>query len=438
MSKSSLALLRQLVQEVNDSPSMNEKLQALSKAFELFTQETTLLESAYVALKEQFETVNRQLQETNTRLKEKVLELDITTDYLENILSNMSQGLLFIGSNGKVTTYNNSAESLLGIERSQVIFHDFSAVFGDHFFGFSIKQALESADAPKIVFVSLPANEKRPVNRELEVETSFVLKNNYQKIQQNNSPLDVSMGLIFLIRDVTEIRRLQTVAERNDRLKELGEMAAMVAHEIRNPLGGIKGFASLLMRDLKDFPQLQEMASYIVQGTDSLNRLVTNILNYSRPLQMELHSIDLVALIQELVQHVRMDSIVKDNTKIIFQAPEHPIFGQVDSQLFKSVLLNLVVNSIHAMPNGGEIILSIKVENRHISIQIEDTGEGISKTNMEKIFRPFFTTKPQGHGFGLAEAHRIVQAHNGEISVNSEVNKGTIFKIKIPFLNTDP
>lgn len=436
MTKSSLDLLRKLVREVNDSQTVAEKMQALSRAFELFTEETTRLELAYVSLQEQFETVNKQLQGMNNKLKEKVLELDITNDYLENILSNMAQGLLFINSNGKMTTYNAAAEALLGLDKSQVLHQDFIEVFGDQFFGFSMKQALESADAPKMTFATLPVNEYRPSVREIEVETSFVLKSNDKK-QNSSPPLDVSMGLIILLRDITEIRRLQSIADRNDRLKDLGEMAAMVAHEIRNPLGGIKGFASLLVRDLKDSPHLQEMASYIVEGTDSLNKLVTNILNYSRPLQIVLQSTDLVSLIKELAQHIRVDSSVKENIEIVTDLPKHPVFGQVDSQLFKSCLLNLVVNSIHALPNGGKIILSLKVENSHIIVQVRDNGEGIPKENMEKIFRPFFTTKPRGHGFGLAEVHRVVQAHNGEILVDSIVKEGSTFTIKIPFLKMD-
>lgn len=427
--------LQKIVQEVSSSKNMPEKIVALSKAFEIFSQETSKLEKAYLLMKDQFEEVNKQLEETNQKLKEKILELDITTDYLDNILNNMSQGLLFVSSNGLVTTYNPSAEFLLGIERSEVLFRSFEETFGDLFFGFSMKEALESTDVPKLTLVNLPITSKRTSERQIEVEATFVLKNNQGRktsLLNTSSSLDVSMGIIVLMRDVTEIRNLQLIADRNDRMKELGEMAAMVAHEIRNPLGGIKGFASLLERDLVEHPKMQQMAHYIVEGTDSLNKLVTNVLNFSRPLELEWHSISLGGLIQDLIQFVRLDKLVKDNIRIILDTPKHEVIAKVDASILKSALLNLIVNAIQAMPNGGDLILGLKDEESCFIISIEDTGEGIPEANIQKIFRPFFTTKATGHGFGLAEVFRVVQAHHGSIEVDSHIGKGTTFTIKIP------
>ncbi len=429
---SSIDRLQEIAKEVASCRSVTGKMGALAEAFELFSKETIRLEDAYNQLKEQFEFVNRKLEEINIELKEKVLELDVTTDYLDNILSNMSQGLLFISSTGIVTTYNTAAETILEIPSSKVLFQPFSDSFEDDIFGFSIKQALESGDTSRHLSIKLPAKGERSVEREIEVEATFVLKNNRKEKNSSSDHLDIAMGIIVLIRDITEIRRLQLVASRNDRMKELGEMAAMVAHEIRNPLGGIKGFASLLVRDLKDYPQWQKMASSIVDGTDNLSKLVTNILNYSRPLQIEYRTVNLGNLMQDIVHHVRVDSMMKDNIKIYFEPPVEPVEVKLDQRMIKSSLLNVIVNSVQAMPNGGNITLSLAKENPFVIIKVQDTGEGISKEHLEKIFRPFFTTKPQGHGFGLAEVHRVLQAHNGTIEVDSTVGKGSTFTFKIP------
>lgn len=435
MVKNPMANLRKATEKVIASGSTQEKIDALSKAFQLFTHETMRLETAYHSLKQQFESVNQELEQANVRLKLKVSELDVTTYYLENILSNMSQGLIFVGLDGMITTYNQAAETFLGVERNQALFDTFSDVFPDDMLGFSMRQALSQAAAPKYSHFSWP-KDKKGRSRDLEVETKFVLKSNTDTEEINLNPVhDFTKGLILLIRDVTELHNLQTVANRNDRMKVLGEMAAMVAHEIRNPLGGIKGFASLLMRDLQDKPELQDMAANIVQGTDNLNKLLTNILNYVRPLTLDLHTINIADTVHHIIQHIRFDSALSEKFTFREHYPSNSVLAKLDPQLLKSALLNVIVNAVQAMPDGGEIVISAKEDAGYVVIAIADAGEGIPESLQEKIFRPFFTTKPLGHGFGLAEVHRVVQAHNGMIEVKSIVGKGTTFFLKFPLNN---
>lgn len=223
----------------------------MTNAFELFSQETKRLEAAYSDLKAQFKDVNVELEETNRKLNNKIFEFHIMMNYLTNILQNMSQGILFIGLNGIITTYNHTAEKFLKHESEKVLFNNFWEVFPDDFFGFSMKEALASPQIslePKNITL---ATEDITTQRDLEITASFVLENKNPSTPADLLDVDFTKGMIILIRDLTEIRRLQLVANRNDRMKELGEMAAMVAHEIRNPLGGIKGFASLFSKRFK-------------------------------------------------------------------------------------------------------------------------------------------------------------------------------------------
>jgi signal transduction histidine kinase len=235
-----------------------------------------------------------------------------------------------------------------------------------------------------------------------------------------------------MIRNITEICRLQLLAQRTNRLKDLGEMAARVAHEIRNPLGGIKGFATLLYQDLQNHPDLQQMASQIIEGTDGLNRLVSNILNYTRPFQLQLESTDLVSFLKEVVQLVQADPNLHSVISFDIQLPQLPLKVPLDAQLFKSAVLNLLVNALEAMPQGGKLTLELKSDLEYAQLTVSDTGVGISEENLEKIFSPFFTTKDVGNGFGLSEVHKIIQAHGGTIEVQSKLQEGTIFIIKIP------
>lgn len=402
-----------------------KKMQSLSKAFESFSIETMHLYKAYSLLKKQFNSLNIELEDANRKLQNKNFEVHVMVNYLSNLLNNITQGIIFVGLDGIITTFNPAAAKILHLESHEVLFNSYWDYFPDDFFGFSMKDSLKSKDAPERAFVKYMSTEGS--EGELEVYVSFVKEN-----APKDSEYDFSKGIILLIRDITKIRQLQQIASRNDRMKELGEMAAMVAHEIRNPLGGIKGFASLLARDLKDDQTLQAMAQYIVEGTDNLNNFVTSVLNYARPVQTKFETTDLVSLINEIRLHIMMDQKLTSNIQIFFETELKALSIPVDVQLFKSAVLNLIVNAIQAMSKGGVVTLTLNVSNSEAIIEVIDKGTGISEENLEKIFSPFFTTKPEGHGFGLAEVNKNIHAHLGHIEVDSKVGFGTTFTIKLP------
>ena len=424
--------LQQAANEAVSSESSEKKIHSLAKAFEIFSQETARLENAYEYLNERFTSLNLELQETNHKLQTKVTELDITTNYLRSILDNISQGIIFINLNGTITTYNKAAELILGIPLKKALFQRFSEIFNDNVFGFSMTAAIDKQQA--VANHSVGYTTPKNLHNELEVTTTFALKSDtIERIEAEQEPIQQQQGMIVMIRDVTEVRQLQIQAARADRMKMLGEMAAQVAHEIRNPLGGIKGFASLLYRDLADHPNMQQMASHIVEGTDNLNRLVTQILSFSRPVQPHFEKKDLVALIEEVKEHILADPSTDVNTlAIIIDSSSNELFLLLDPALFKSALLNLLVNAIQAMPNGGEILITIRESFKHVILSISDTGVGISEENINKLYTLFFTTKPEGNGLGLVEAQKVFQAHGGTIDVSSTEGKGTTFVIKLP------
>ena len=273
MKKKPIDELKGIADQIYAAPSPSQQIALLTQGFELFSKETERLDTAYASIREQFSAVNKKLEETNERLANKVQELHVLTSYLDNILSNMAQGLLFVDLGGHITTYNQAAEDILDSPRDQVLFQSYAEHFSDHLLGFSMSQALQTVQAPKTTFATLNFVDGK--QKELEVVSTFIRK------QENKTyALDFTQGLIILIRDITEFRRLQILANRNDRMQALGEMAAQVAHEIRNPLGGIKGFASLLQRDLKELPEQLRLTEYIIEGANTLDRLVTQVLNY--------------------------------------------------------------------------------------------------------------------------------------------------------------
>lgn len=393
--------------------------------------ETERLKLAHISLQEHFKDVQSHLQETNTKLYAKIAELDSSKYYLEAILSNITQGILFIDLNGMVTAYNPAAEKILGKASQEVLYHAFWDIFSDDAFGFSFKQTLQSKKTPQAAFIDWTG--KNGVKVELEVEVTFVETNGSLCAVAGQSTTQAPIqGVLILLRNVTEFRRLQIAANRADRLKELGEMAARVAHEIRNPLGGIRGFASLLQQDLKDRPELEQMAGQIVEATDGLNQIVTQVLNYTRSLQPHYESLDLVPFMGEIIQLIRADRAFSPNIDCQFETNVESLTVPADAQMLKSAFLNLLVNGLQAMPEGGILKITLSQQNDAAVIVISDTGVGIAEENLDKIFSPFFTTKEKGNGLGLAEVQKVILAHGGSIEVISLTGNGTVFTIKIP------
>lgn len=423
MEEPSESRLAELSQKIQECATSEEKREVLTRAFEFYAEEAAKLEKAHADLIKKFELLQKEFTETNLLLKIKLDELDAVNDYLNSLLYNMSQGLIFIDLRGNITTFNHAAAEILETPIETALFQNFWEAFPDRYFGFSMKEALEKKQTISLSHLTI-SHEGR--EKKLELTCTFVLQPDPPE-----GAIDLQ-GLIILIRDITALEKLQAEENRNNRMKQLGEMAAMVAHEIRNPLGGIKGFASLLERDLQDRPDQQQMATYIIEGTDNLNTLVTNVLSYSRPLKLEFETTDVVALCRDLFIAIEADSNTPKNIQLSFTTSLSTLPAWIDPQHLKGALLNLIFNAIQAMPDGGKISLSLELEKGKITINIIDEGVGISLENQKKIFSPFFTTKPKGNGLGLSEVYKVTEAHQGTIEFQSELGKGTTFTIKIP------
>lgn len=403
--------------------------QSLETAFKQFTLESQRLEEIFQALNHRFDGLKSEMEDTHTKLYGKIAELDFVTHYLGAILDHISQGIVFIDLNGIVTTYNQAAEKIMGFKSSNVLFRPYTDSFDDRVFGFSVSESLKTKKCPKMSSVSWSQT-----SQELEIEASFVQSQpTVASSAYQTRPAQSVQGLLILVRNMTEIRCLQEQAGRANRFKELGEMAARLAHEIRNPLGGIRGFASLLQQDLKDRPEERRLAEQIVEGTEGLNRIVANILTFSRALHPHLEPVDLPKLITELIEQVKSDPQYHQRIECQLVFKEPSIIIPMDPSMIKSALLNLIINAFEAMPEGGRLLIEIVSENGETVIKIRDNGVGIAPENVDKLFSPFFTTKDSGNGLGLSEVQKIIQAHGGTISARSALGKGTEFTLRFKY-----
>ena len=297
-----------------------------------------------------------------------------------------------------------------------MILKSFWDVFPDDYFGFSLKEALAFGICRNLIYQSFPKEKK-----DFEISTSFFFE---------GPPSE--HGLILKAIDISEKINMKKLQLQSDRMEKLGEMTAHIAHEIRNPLGGIRGYSMLLYRHLAIQPHLQEMIAQIIEATRGLEKLVTSVLEFSKPLQINPKTVNLSDLLHQTVKWMKIDPASFSNIRYILHIPKEAIFAPIDPDAMKRCFLNLIVNALQAMPKGGEVMISLLKNESCCIVSISDTGIGMDEELLKTLFTPHFTTKKGGNGLGLVESQKIVKAHFGSIQVRSIKGKGSTFSINLP------
>ena len=239
------------------------------------------------------------------------------------------------------------------------------------------------------------------------------------------------LGHIVNFQDVTELREMEQVLRRSERLAAIGTLAASVAHEVRNPLAAISGCAELL--DTTDVNEEdQRLIKVIRSETARLADIVTELLDYTRPRALMRAPIDLASALLELADSFRADP-THTNIDLVVDVPKARFEVEVDISQLTQVLWNLVRNAAQAMEGDGRVELNLHARGKDMyELAVRDHGMGIAREDIERIFEPFFSTKSGGTGIGLALVHRIIDEHGGVIKVESELDVGTCFTLLLP------
>ena len=239
-------------------------------------------------------------------------------------------------------------------------------------------------------------------------------------------------GYLFLFHDLTEFKAMKDEVDRNRRLAAVGKLAAGVAHEIRNPLSSIKGFATWFFERYEKNPQDREVAGVMIREVERLNRAVTQLLEFARPVPVVKKRVNLPEMIAHSLQLIASD-VQKQQISVTTGFDTDTVWLNTDPDRVNQILLNLYLNAIQAMELGGTLAVTVADGRRDggIIIKVADTGRGISQGDLDKIFDPYFTTRPDGTGLGLAMVHRAVEALGGEIRVESTPGVGTCFFIHL-------
>ncbi len=341
--------------------------------------------------------------------------------FSDNVVERMPVGLVAMDGNGRIISFNQAAEATLRLASDQAIGRTASEVLP--------RQVLDMVAALKDSTRTAIAK---------EFDCSFP--------DGRVVPLDVTLsalkgedgtvwGTILLCRDLTEVQSLKREVETSRRLASLGRLAAGVAHEIRNPLSSIKGFATYFKERYRDNPDDQKTSEIMIQEVDRLNRVITQLLEFARPPVVQKKRASLQSLIQHSLKMIERQASAKQ-IRVLPHLPSEIREVNLDPDGINQVLLNLYLNAVEAMDPGGTLSVSLSVDDGSawVKIMVSDTGSGIRKDDVEHIFDPYFTTKQTGTGLGLAIVHKIIEAHGGEVRVESEIGRGTTVTVLLPVM----
>ena len=343
--------------------------------------------------------------------------------FSDNVVENMPIGLVALDGAGRVATFNQTAETLL--ERNT---RDTVGKLAAKTLPQELMEPLDAIlkdDGTVEGEISCPVGEEKTVP--LEIGGS--------RLQDEDGNL---LGRILLFKDLTEVRALRDEITRNQRLATVGRLAAGVAHEIRNPLSSIKGFATYFKERYQEVPEDQQTAVIMVQEVDRLNRVVTQLLEFARPVTIRPRKASIKQLLQDTLLLIEKQAKQeRKNIELVEPIPEGMF--KLDPDRLSQVLLNLYLNAMEAMTSKGHLTVAATMDqgSHNLEIRVSDNGSGIVAEDLRHVFDPYFTTKSTGTGLGLAIAHNIVETAGGQIFVDSRLGEGSTFTILWPVEASD-
>ena len=340
------------------------------------------------------------------------------TLFSDEVVEKMPMGLAATDEYGQVIAYNETAADILGRTREQIINQPAQDALPKPLFVLTSKLDDAGSLFDEVVDLPLANGNFKPLS-----VSGTLLQDDHGN----------SWGKVLIFRDLTEVRRLEQEVERSRRLASVGSLAAGVAHEIRNPLSSIKGFATYFKDRYQDHPKDKETAAIMVGEVERLNRVISQLLEFARPDKLNLTSCNLANLVQRSLKLVESDAKLKGIDLTVRVESEFPEV-MVDPDRLNQALLNLYINAIQAMEKGGglAVIVSHDFDHKEFRIKVSDSGCGIDKENRERVFDPYYTTKSGGTGLGLPIVHKIMESHNGSVEIESIPGFGTEITLVLP------
>jgi len=357
-------------------------------------------------------------------------ELEDVKNFMESIIQSIGSGIIITGIHDTVTYINKAGERILGYSKDEVVGKSFG-IFSLREKQSIVRSLLNNPD-------DLDTRKEGWMKRKDKVEfpVGFTI-NNHLSIRGE------TLGKIVIFRDMTNVFKIQEEILRMDRLVSLGKLSSGIAHELRNPLAGIKTTAQALSEEMSKDDSRREYLKRITKEIDRLNDLLKTFFSFAKPQKLNLIDCSVKDIINEIIPFLLKEIADQGVRFVEAYHPQLPKIKVDKSQLYQ-VFLNLFLNAIQAMPNGGDLKIEVNPTvsysqdgpgQNFIKIVISDTGKGIPPNIIHRIFDPFFTTKPKGIGLGLSITYQIIKKHGGTIKVESKLEKGTSFIINLPVIS---
>jgi PAS domain S-box-containing protein len=340
-------------------------------------------------------------------------------DNVDQIMSNLQDGLMLFTREARVVLVSASVETFLGRPRHELLGHTVKQIFSSEsnlgsvmLDAFRLQHAIEEQEIDA------------PNGKQVKISLDFIQERGTQ------------IGALLTMRDAESARQIEDEIEMSRRMSASGRLTRGVAHEVKNPINAIVLHLQLLQTKLKQTdPETRRHMDIIDSEIHRLDRVVQILVDFTRPRDLHLEEIDLRRLLDDVLSLAAPDA-AQHGVKLVREFPAEPLTVKVDSDLMKQAILNIVLNGVQSMDKGGTLTTSIRRDDNMILTEIRDQGRGIPTDLHDKVFELYFTTKKDGSGMGLAHAFQTAQWHHGSLDFESAVGKGTIFRLRLPLIET--
>lgn len=355
------------------------------------------------------------LHSATQALQEKDSYIDDLKALSRDIIESMPSGVFTTDLNGQIITFNSSAQKITDKNIADVIGKTIQDIF----------PFLNNID---------PDNSEDRAEGEIWSRGETIDVGIRLSTLKNSA--GISIGVIGIFQDLTKIKAMEAEIKKKEKWAFIGELSALIAHELRNPLASLKSSVEMLFEKKVSGQQADQLMGIALSEMDRLNNIVTDFLLYAKPQQMVKDFFDVHEPLKKVITLLNISKTNEGNVKII-ENLKGEMFIKGDSKQIQQIFWNLGVNAFDAISGGGSIFISTKRKNNEVEIIFKDTGTGINRNDIDKIFYPFFTTKEKGTGLGLAIAQRITEEHGGKITAESRgAGTGAAFKIILPVDNS--
>lgn len=394
-------------------------LEAIGRRLDVMTAEVPDLEPAAPERNfDEYGLVNTKIDRLGRQIRDVKEVFSALKENLDQIMGTLQDGLMLFTRDGKVVLVSASAERFVGRPRGEMLGANVEQIFDD---STRLGQIVLDAFALQQGF---PARTLELDQRKVQVSIDFISEGGN------------AIGTLLTIRDVESVRRIENEIELSQRLAAVGRLTSGVAHEVKNPINAIVIHMEILRERLLQLdPETKRHMDIISAEFQRLDRVVKTLVDFTRPMELRLVECDLRRLGDDVVS-LSGPEAAKHNVTFAHEKADRPLVVRVDEDLVKQALLNVVINGVQAMPDGGRLTVRSYATGENATLEVRDEGSGIAPEVRDKIFNLYFTTKKSGSGIGLAMTYRVLQLHNGALEFESEVGKGTTFRLVLPMVES--